>query len=288
MFDSIYENPNLFELVSKSSCFDGSYTYEIQHLINLETKEHVKRTLKFKDKLTKTQINNIMDRTKWEKFGQAANFNNAQETSEHIFMEFNPEILKSDKSQKVIQNMLKNPFNKERIKVYDGKENELNQILSNNYNKLKNNYNKSILDKNLKLVVDYNVKEEETNSKKEISKKINTETGGYVPPHLRNKNKNKQQTNNKPKKYEIKEGESKSIRISNLPSDINENDIRDWLLKFNYRRLRITLPKDKKTHKPRDFCFVNFESRIEAQNSIEKLNKQIFDYCLVNVEFSKF
>lgn len=288
MFDSIYENPNLFELVSKSTSFDGSYTYETQHLINLETKEHVKRTLKFKDNLTKTQINDIMNRTKWEKFGQAINFNNTQETSENIFMEFNPEILKSNKSQKVIQNMLKNPFNKEKIKVLEGKENELNEILTNNYNKLKNNYNKSILDKNLKLIVDYNVQEDKKSNPKEISKKVNNKTGGYVPPHLRNNNKDKQQTNNKTKKYEIKEGESKSIRISNLPSDINENDIRDWLLKFNYRRLRITLPKDKKTHKPRDFCFVNFESRIEAQNSIEKLNKQIFDYCLVNVEFSKF
>lgn len=298
MFDSQYENPNLFKLVSKSTHYDGVFTHEIQHLINLETNEHVKRTLKFKESLSKNQIDNIMDRTKWAKFGKAINYNNVQPPSENIFMEFNPELLRSKKSQNTIQNMLKNPFNNQRVKVYEGREEELTNIITNNYNKLKNNYDKDILNKNMKKIVDYNFKEERKVDS-ELKTKVNVKTGGYVPPHLRNKDSNTQsntqsntrsntQSNTHHKKYEIKEGENKSIRISNLPSDITEKDIRDWLSKFNYRRLKITLPKDKKTGKSRDFCFVNFESRIEAENSIEKLNKRKFDYCLVTVEFSKY
>ena len=74
---------------------------------------------------------------------------------------------------------------------------------------------------------------------------------------------------------------------SRKPEDLSENDVSDWLYSYNIKRVKVSIPKCKRTGKSRDFCFINFQSRIEAEKSIDKLNKQKFDYCLVNVEYAK-
>lgn len=308
-FYSEYDNRDKFKFLGEEFFNELNRTIRIQYLENRETKQKIKRTLKIPGKLTKSQVENVLGRRQLPKFGQAKNDKEYVNNEENVFLEYNPEIFKSKKSKKTLENMLINKCNKEKIKVSEDNQKKFDSLIMNLYDDLKKNedIDKKVIQNNLKFIIDnkngnlsnnnLNNKniENKTDVKQNSIVNIINLSGGYVPPHLRktantsnksNTSSNKEKiekVNNK--KYKIDE-ENKVLRLSNIPEELTENDVIDWLYKFNIKKVKVFIPKCKKTGKTKDYCFINFYSKYEADNALQTLNKKKFDYCLVNVEYS--
>lgn len=313
-FFSKYDDRNLFKFLGEEYIYEINETIKIQYLEDINTKKTIKRTIRIPGNLKKWQVENILERRNFKKFGKAIHDKEQQNNEDNVFMEYNPELLKSKKSKKVLENILINKFNTEKIKCSECNEKELENIISNLYQNLKKNNDNNILKENYDFIFDKNVNSKKDNDPQQSTKNKNIEnisniSGGYIPPHLRknkegdkepdkqesintnnsssNNNKNINHRDTRTKKYKIDE-QNKVIRLSNIPSDLKEDEILDWLYSknINVKKIKLSLPKDRKTKKSRDFCFINFQSKYEAEQSIDKLNKQKFEYCLVNAEYS--
>ena len=317
-FYSEYDNRDKYKFIGEEYFYEINKTIIIQYLENKETKQKIKRTLKIPDKLSKTQVENVLGRRQLPKFGEAKKDKEYSNNEENVFMEYNPEIFKSKKSKKTLENMLINKFNQEKIKVSEENKKNFDNLVLNLYDNLKKNseLDKKVLQNNLKFILDYknnnlpNNNLKDKNIENDNSIKNNTQknynsiknivnlSGGYVPPHLRKKresnnssntsnnntNESKKDSSNY-KKYKVDE-EKKVLRLSNIPEELNENHVLDWLYTFNIKKVRVYIPKCKRTNKSRDYCFINFQSKYEAEKALTTLHKQKFDYCLVNVEYS--
>ena len=116
-FYSEYDNRDKYKFIGEEYFYEINKTIIIQYLENKETKQKIKRTLKIPDKLSKTQVENVLGRRQLPKFGEAKKDKEYSNNEENVFMEYNPEIFKSKKSKKTLENMLINKFNQEKIKV---------------------------------------------------------------------------------------------------------------------------------------------------------------------------
>ncbi len=96
------------------------------------------------------------------------------------------------------------------------------------------------------------------------------QTGKYVPPTRRNDRGRNQQ-------------ETFGLRISNLPYDVNENDIRDYFGPIQ----RIYLARDRVTNQPRGFAFVHFYEKDHAEHALNKVNGHAYDHMILDVEIAK-
>lgn len=301
-----FNNEELYELISSKEEIDSDndkYKLIIQEYKDLENNQIIRRTLrylkinKFESGLSKNQISYINDRLKLKKFGKEVmnNKNNSvgkNDDTEYVFMEYNPEILKSKKSMDYLKkNKHLNetrPFHKQdkiiisedyeksfsishpKISKYLWNQKELGKELIKD--KLKRdsllfdkNKSKTSLNKNL-------------NSKNDIRnmKFTNTPSKKYMLPSMRRKEKD----NNT--------GEITTLKLNNLPADITENILRDWIKKTISFRCKSTIPKNKKTEKYRDFAFLTFNTKLEAEKSFEQLQNKRIDYNVVGVEWAKY
>lgn len=108
--------------------------------------------------------------------------------------------------------------------------------------------------------------------------------GRYVPPSMRGGDATG-------RKGEMMGGgrsrdEANTIRVTNLPEDIQDNDLKELFHKFG-RISRIFLAKDKYTGQSKGFAFVSFENRHEAAKAIATVNGHGYANLILTVEWAK-
>lgn len=104
---------------------------------------------------------------------------------------------------------------------------------------------------------------------------------GYVPPHLR-------------KGYTAPEGSSAgaaeelstSIRVSNVSTNANEDDLRELFLPFGGVS-RVFLAKDRETFQSRGFAYVSFHDRGSAEKAMEALQGYGYDHLILSLSWAK-
>jgi len=109
--------------------------------------------------------------------------------------------------------------------------------------------------------------------------------GKYVPPSLRGKegkpgDRPGDSMNNRGK------DETATVRVSNLPEDVRESDLQELFRPFGSIQ-RIYLAKDKVTHQPKGFAFINFHRREDAAKAIVGVSGYGYDHLILNVEWAK-
>jgi len=116
--------------------------------------------------------------------------------------------------------------------------------------------------------------------------------GKYVPPSLRGKDKapggdrpgggggGESMPSNRSR------DEAATVRVSNLPEDIRESDLQELFRSFG-GIARIYLAKDKVTHTPKGFAFINFHKREDAAKAIAGVSGYGYDHLILNVEWAK-
>ena len=80
--------------------------------------------------------------------------------------------------------------------------------------------------------------------------------------------------------------ENNTIRITNLPEETQDSDIRDLFKDFG-RITRIFLAKDKATGNSKGFAFVSFEMREQAQRAIKTVNGHGYNNLILSVEWAR-
>lgn len=80
--------------------------------------------------------------------------------------------------------------------------------------------------------------------------------------------------------------ENNTIRITNLPEETQDSDIRDLFKDFG-RITRIFLAKDKATGNSKGFAFVSFEMREQAMRAIMAVNGHGYNNLILSVEWAR-
>ncbi|KAH9491097.1 Eukaryotic translation initiation factor 3 subunit G [Dermatophagoides farinae] len=80
--------------------------------------------------------------------------------------------------------------------------------------------------------------------------------------------------------------EANTIRITNLPEETQDSDIRDLFKDFG-RLTRIFLAKDKATGNSKGFAFVSFDTRENAARAIKTVNGHGYNNLILSVEWAK-
>jgi len=114
--------------------------------------------------------------------------------------------------------------------------------------------------------------------------------GKYVPPSLRAKEKggsaDRGGGGGESMPSNRNRDEAATIRVSNLPEDIRESDLQELFRSFG-GIARIYLAKDKVTHQPKGFAFINFHKREDAAKAIAGVSGYGYDHLILNVEWAK-
>jgi len=114
--------------------------------------------------------------------------------------------------------------------------------------------------------------------------------GKYVPPSLRGKEKggsaDRGGGGGESMPSNRNRDEAATIRVSNLPEDIRESDLQELFRSFG-GIARIYLAKDKVTHQPKGFAFINFHKREDAAKAIAGVSGYGYDHLILNVEWAK-
>jgi len=117
--------------------------------------------------------------------------------------------------------------------------------------------------------------------------------GKYVPPSLRSKEKGGSAdraggggSGGESMPSNRNRDEAATIRVSNLPEDIRESDLQELFRSFG-GIARIYLAKDKVTHQPKGFAFINFHKREDAAKAIAGVSGYGYDHLILNVEWAK-
>jgi len=118
--------------------------------------------------------------------------------------------------------------------------------------------------------------------------------GKYVPPSLRGKEKGGSAERGggggsgggESMPSNRNRDEAATIRVSNLPEDIRESDLQELFRSFG-GIARIYLAKDKVTHQPKGFAFINFHKREDAAKAIAGVSGYGYDHLILNVEWAK-
>lgn len=80
--------------------------------------------------------------------------------------------------------------------------------------------------------------------------------------------------------------ENNTIRITNLPEETQDGDIRDLFKDFG-RITRIFLAKDKNTGNSKGFAFVSYDSRESASRAIKGVNGHGYNNLILSVEWAR-
>lgn len=108
--------------------------------------------------------------------------------------------------------------------------------------------------------------------------------GKYVPPSMRDG-----ATKRPDNVYSKSNNEANTIRVTNLPEDIQDSDIKELIQPIiqNNRITRIFLAKDKYTGHSKGFAFVSFDRKDDAAKVIKVLNGYGYANLILNVEWAK-
>jgi hypothetical protein len=261
----------------------------------------------------------VRERRDWKKFGKALK-GSCTLQGDDVWMEFNPELLKSKNTQKSIMKRMVDHNSTEKYKVIDGGSEELNNTIDELYRSARRLKGVNPVDKYR--IIDMSTQEkskivtwvccvckgthmskdcpnrekfgakldgEAIQSKKLDNSKIKQ---SYVPPHLRNRRKtedrNETNMNERGERKEVPLDEKTSIRLSNLSPDTTDEDLKQWLRQFDLPRFRLNILKDKFTGGFRDIAFLKFNHHNMAQRALEKLSGKIMEHSIINVEWSKY
>lgn len=77
-----------------------------------------------------------------------------------------------------------------------------------------------------------------------------------------------------------------SLRVSNLSENVTDHDLKTLFSRFGDVS-RVYVAKDRTTHEHRGFAFVNFRSRMQAEEAMHALNGFGFDNMILHVEFAQ-
>ena len=80
--------------------------------------------------------------------------------------------------------------------------------------------------------------------------------------------------------------EANTIRVTNLPEDIQDSDIKELFANFG-RISRIFLARDKHTGQSKGFAFVSFDKREDAAKAVALVNGHGYANLILNVEWAK-
>lgn len=80
--------------------------------------------------------------------------------------------------------------------------------------------------------------------------------------------------------------EANTIRVTNLPEDIQDSDIKELFASFG-RISRIFLARDKHTGQSKGFAFVSFDKKEEAAKAVALVNGHGYANLILNVEWAK-
>lgn len=75
----------------------------------------------------------------------------------------------------------------------------------------------------------------------------------------------------------------KRVYVGNIPFETTEKDLRE-LFKSVGKVLKVIIPKDKSSGKPRGFAFVEFENENDVRNAIEKFNNFVLKERKISVK----
>ena len=111
MFNNNFSDKNKFKLLTRNEyAEDKNYKIVEEKYMNIDNNCEIIRKLRFKNiykdikvRLTQSQIDCINERLKWDKFGSELTTPAEITKGEDEFIQYNPEILKSKKSKKYIE-----------------------------------------------------------------------------------------------------------------------------------------------------------------------------------------
>lgn len=256
-----------YKLLSKSEEKDDTFKYYIEHYLDLINNCQVKRTLKYRIvKVSRNKEEAIQERRNWESFNIDKKKDDTTMVCEDVWMEYNPELLKSKKSTDYLY---KNNITKqEEIHVFEGYE----KILEDKLAKMK------ISSKNNKYLETLKALHKNKNTSCSNEKKI-IKKSGYIPPHLRNKNLNSTSNNNK-------NNDRISVRLSNFMGGTTEDEIKEWIKQFKLPRYKLYFPRYP-DNSIKDFVYINLQYREDIDIVINLLNGQKMNYSIISVIQSK-
>ena len=269
-----FDNKDLFKLESHTEYYEYDFKIVEEFYTDIARNKKVKRLIKYKlfkkGDLTRKQVENVKERLKWKPFVDNSKCKPLQ--TEDVFMEYNPEMLLSRKSQTFIQKL-------EEDKNNGLKEEELhtnNMLSSKNMDFIKQsietNSPSSKLNKNIieqssivnssqkeserKRVFNQNMgafvprfktgdtksnnRESEKNEnaeKTEGIEKTENNTGKFIISSKRgqvhNNESNQKYNRNNKHSHNKDTRDNFSIKVSNIVEDVNDDYIHDWLYNLN-------------------------------------------------------
>jgi len=109
--------------------------------------------------------------------------------------------------------------------------------------------------------------------------------GKYIPPSQRQGGNLKGESMS----ARGKDDATNTVRVTNLPEDVQDQDIKDLFNIANIpgRVTRIFLAKDKFTGQSKGFAFVSFDTREAADMAIRAVNGHLYAHLVLNVELAK-
>eukprot|EP00049_Salpingoeca_infusionum_P027769 m.34194 g.34194 ORF g.34194 m.34194 type:complete len:291 (+) comp9745_c0_seq1:467-1339(+) len=84
--------------------------------------------------------------------------------------------------------------------------------------------------------------------------------------------------------FKTHHNEGYGVRISDLPMDVMEDEVRELCSKF--RPIRTFVPKDKVTGEPRGFAYVRFATQKAAEDAVSELDGQGFNHVIIHANLS--
>jgi len=85
---------------------------------------------------------------------------------------------------------------------------------------------------------------------------------------------------------DMRKQEEATIRVTNLPEETQEQDLRDLFTPFGPVS-RVFLAKDKITNVSKGFAFITFNEKKDAQKAIECVSGFGYDHLILKVEWAK-
>lgn len=108
--------------------------------------------------------------------------------------------------------------------------------------------------------------------------------GKYVPPSQRGDKKLGERGESFSSRTQ--QDDQATVRVTNLSEETQESDLRELFGYFGPIR-RVFLAKDKVTQQSKGFAFISYDSKENAQKSIDSLNGYGYDHLILKVEWAK-
>ncbi|KAI5091534.1 eukaryotic translation initiation factor 3 subunit G, partial [Silurus meridionalis] len=125
-------------------------------------------------------------------------------------------------------------------------------------------------------------KEKTSGGEPEPAQPVQSKTGKYVPPSLRDGATRRGESMQPNRRAD----DNATIRVTNLSEDTRETDLQELFRPFGSIS-RIYLAKDKNTGQSKGFAFISFHRREDAARAIAGVSGFGYDHLILNVEWAK-